>query len=84
MLFMLSICLPSAGYAQTAPTQVMATVTAADIDELNNIIANQIPPRWSQPMVMWVNKLIQKKAEADKQEAAEKAAAEKKKTDEQK
>jgi hypothetical protein len=44
--------------APPAPPAVVAVIQQQDLTDLQRILTDQIPQRWGQPMVEWVNRLI--------------------------
>lgn len=67
------------GYASVAfaqPTPPLAIIDQQDAQDVMKIFDEQVPPRWSKPVVDWLNRLVARQAEKIKVEAEKAKAAE--------
>lgn len=65
-------CLAATLAAVPAPAQQsppLAVIEQQDAQEITRIFDEQVPPRWSKPVVEWLNRLVVRQAERAKAEA---------------
>lgn len=66
----------AASTAVAQQTPPLAIIDQHDAQEITRIFDEQIPPRWSKPVVEWLNRLVARQAEKVKAEAEKAKAAE--------
>ena len=57
------------------PQKPLAVIEPSDIAELNHIVDEQMPPKWSRPIAEWVNKLLERQKSREKAEADNKSSS---------
>lgn len=76
LLALIGMMIGTLAYAEEAKQPASIAVTQQDIAELNRVLTEQVPSRWAQPMIEWMNAIIQREqAAAQAPKPEEKAPA---------